>query len=72
MRTHDVWNWWPGGIIAGLTTKQSLVDDTPLTGFLAGILGGFPEGVKRSAMVGTVNANTAEYMSWKLDEIPLD
>ena len=34
LRTDDVWKWWPGGIIAGLTTKSSLVDDTPLTGFL--------------------------------------
>ena len=72
LRTHEIWKWWPGGIIAGLTTKQSLVDDTPMTSFLTDILGQFPDGVVRYAMVGSVNANDGEYMSWKLDEIPVE
>lgn len=72
LRTHDVWNWWPGGIIAGLTTKPSLVDDTALVNYLAGILGDFTEGVKRTSMIGTVDANTADYQRWYLDEIPAD
>lgn len=72
LRTHDVWKWWPGGIIAGLTTKSSLVDDTPLTDFLKSVLQSFPDGVKRYSMVGSVNANNADYESWRLDEIPLE
>lgn len=72
LRTHEIWKWWPGGIIAGLTTKQSLVDDTPMTSFLTDILSQFPDGVVRYAMVGSVNANDGEYMSWKLDEIPVE
>ena len=70
LRTHDVWNWWPGGIIAGLTTKPSLMDDTALTEFITTILGEFKDGVKRYSMVGSVDANTADYRSWRLDEIP--
>lgn len=72
LRTHDVWKWWPGGIIAGITKEQSLVDSTPLLEFLAGILGEFTEGVKRYSMVGTVDANTAFYRRFHLDEIPKD
>ena len=70
LRTHEVWKWWPGGIIAGLTTKPSLVDDTPLTEFIAtNLFGAFPNGVQRYSMIGSVNANNGDYKSWKLDEI---
>lgn len=60
LHTHDVWKMWPGGPAAGLH-KPSLVDDTPLVDYLTDLYKGFPEGVKRHAMVGTVNANNAEY-----------
>ena len=45
------------------------MDDTPLLEFLTTVYAEFPEGTKRTAMVGTVDANTADYKKWFLDEI---
>jgi len=75
LHTHDVWKWWPGGIIAGLTTKPSIVDSTPLLEYLTGILTDmsmFPEGVLRHSIVGTVNIDNGYYKRFRLDEIPKD
>ena len=69
LHTHDVWKWWPGGIKQGLE-GQSLVDDTPLINYLTEIYLGFPEGVVRKSMIGTVDANNADYHKFFLDEIP--
>lgn len=72
LRTPDVWKMWPGGVVAGLTVKQSLVDSTPLVEFIRSILSVFTEGVKRYSMVGTVDANNGFYQRFHLDEIPKD
>ena len=71
LTTHQVWKWWPGGPVAGFH-EQSFMDDNPLLEFLGSVFAEFPEGTKRTAMIGTVNANDAEYKRWFLDEIPKD
>lgn len=71
LHTHDVWKWWPGGLVEGFK-GQSLVDDTPLVNYLTEIYKGFPEGVKRKSMIGTVDANNAHYKKFFLDELPED
>ena len=72
LHTHDVWKWWPQGPIHSLKNDPSILNDTPLTEFLTNIFDQFPEGAKRYAMVGSVNANNADYESWRLDELPLE
>ena len=72
LHTHDVWKWWPCGVVCGITEKQALVDSTPLLEFLSSVLGEFKDGVLRYSMVGTVNANNAEYHRFHLDAIPKD
>lgn len=71
LRTHTVWKWWKEGPLA-IELKSSIMNDTPLLEFLADTFSGFPEGVKRYSMIGSVDANTADYESWRLDEIPAD
>jgi len=65
----DVWTFWPGGLIEGLTTAPSLLDSTPLVNFLNEILGEF-DGVKRHTIVGTVDANTGDYITYRLEDAP--
>ena len=48
------------------------MNDNPLVSFLSNIFASFPDGAKRYAMIGTVDANTADYHSFRLDEIPED
>uniref|UniRef100_A0A7S3MN87 PNPLA domain-containing protein n=1 Tax=Favella ehrenbergii TaxID=182087 RepID=A0A7S3MN87_9SPIT len=71
LRTDSIWKWWPGGPVAGFNEK-SFMDDTPLIEFLSTTFAEFPEGVKREAMVGTVDANKGEYQRWYLNEIAKD
>lgn len=75
LHTHDVWKWWPGGIIAGLTTEQSILNSAPLLEYLTALLtdtSTFPGGVLRHTIVGTVNIDNGFYKRFRLDEIPKD
>ena len=70
---HDIWKFWPDGIVGALTDEPSFIDDSPMLAFLRNVLQDFPEGVKRpSSMVGTVDANNAHYQRWFLEDIPQD
>ena len=71
LRTPMIWQWYDGGILEGFH-EQSFMDDTPLIEFLRDTYTGFPDGVKRETMVGTVDANNGHYKKWFLDEIPKD
>ena len=67
LTTPEIWKFWPGGITEGLTTAPSLVDSTPLLEFMTSKLEPFGK-IARYAMIGTVDANTGDYISWRLDE----
>ena len=72
LTTPDIWVLWPGGLREGLTTAPSLVDASPMVRFLQGKLEEFDLEVKRHAMVGTVDINTGEYISYRLEDAPKD
>jgi len=48
------------------------MDDKPLLAFLTDTFASFPDGIKRKSMIGTVDANNADYKVWFLDEISPD
>ena len=72
LHTHDIYKEWPGGLIEGLTEKSSLFDNTPIYEFLADCFSPFPKGVARQSIIGTVDINTAKYLTWSGMESSID
>ena len=64
LHTSDVYVEWPGGLVWGLLEKSSIFDNRPLYQLLTDIFKTFPEGVRRTSIVGTVDINDAEYLRW--------
>ena len=64
LHTKDIYQEWPGGLVAGLLEKPSIFDNTPMYEFLASTFDTFPDGVKRDSIVGTVDFNKAKYLTW--------
>merc|ERR1712087_307256 len=63
LHTKDIYKEWPGGLVYGLLEKASIFDNGPMYNFLSGIFATF-DGVKRTSIVGTVDANKGDYIRW--------
>ena len=62
LRNPDVWQLWDDSIVGDFVNEVSLINDQPLVDYLGSIFAQFPEGLKRDAMVGTVDINTGNYV----------
>lgn len=71
LSTKRIWQWYPGGPLAGFK-EPGIMDDTPLIEWVRDTYKSFDNQVKRSSIVGTVDANHGHYQTWKIDEIPAD
>lgn len=72
LTSRDIWRLWPEGIIDSLNSEPSILDDTPLLGFLESTLAEFNFECKRHAIVGTVDSNVPEYVTYRLEDAQVD
>lgn len=73
LRNPDVWKLWDDSSIKGdFVDEVSLLNDQPLVDYLGSIFDQFPEGLKRDAMVGTVDMNTGDYVKQFMYDKPRD
>ena len=74
LHTSDIYKEWPPGgavgLVKGLFHEHSIFDVTPMYSFLTGIFDEFPDGVRRTSIVGTVDANNGEYLRWDGSKMP--